>query len=174
MFCWIDISSHIRGFAILAGIITFFASLILMLCSPKRWVSRRWLRTALRLLAAVPAAGIIFLSPAILLAVMLEAGDSSPEIKSVASPDGKTIAVLKYQAGFLGRYCLTVRLRKVGDCQCGVAYEHFGPDYLGATDMAWIDSSNLRISYFAVRDHIQNCHNTAGSIHIECVVKATR
>lgn len=174
MFCWIYIWSHVRGFANLAGIVLFPTLLILMLWSPERWVSRRWLRIALRLLAAVPAAGIVFLLPAILLAGMLEAGDSSPEMKPVVSPDGKTVAVLKYQAGFLGRDGLTVRLRKVGGCQCGVAYEHFGSDYLGATDIAWIDSSNLKISYFADRDHIQKCHNTAGSIHVECVVKTTR
>ena len=171
MFCWLDLWEWIRKLEFIVIPIVVVGLVAFMLWSPVRLIRRRWLRITLRCIAAVPGTAIAIASPALVLGFLLASGDPPPSRRFVPSPDGETKARLEYQAGFLGRDGLTVTLGKAHSCHCEVAYQHFGPDDFSATDLIWVDSSHLQISYFADRDHIQTCHDTAENIRIECIVK---
>lgn len=165
--CWPDLWHEFLGlWRLYLLLVVFLGVAALMLWSPRvKWF---WVRVVLRVVGG--AMGLLVLA-AVGLGLLMNAGNPGPQFRTVASPNGTHEAILKYQAGFLGRDFIRVSIKSRGCCRHLTAYEYAGPGWVSSTTMTWLDDSHLRISYYAdpVQYPDQHCVSRVADVNVECV-----
>ena len=164
--CWPDLWHEFLRLWPDYVLIAFLGIIALMLWAPRvKWL---WVRVVLRVVGGVAGLfALIFVG----FGVLLIADNPKPEIRTVASPNGTHEAILKYQAGFLGRDFTRVTIRSKGCCEHFTAYEYAGPGWISSTTMTWLDDSHLRISYYSdpARYPRQHCVSRVADVSVDCI-----